>query len=251
MISLNKNTFNYKYLFLVYLISGLAFFCIIKGTAFANGVIIKPLSIRNGLESQMSLNWPLKNKKAVYTSTYFKEKQVLAKKSGVNLKKKMTKAGVAKFNKENGKFFMLFYNMAKAPSCRRDYLVQRVKLTKSYYKKNGRMYDQRHEYLVEVMKTKRKSTKRADEHVRSYSLNGAYRRVVKVEAEIGCGVVQNKTEGNRWPYSKRSLYELIQDHSDSPGCYEDVRFEFSNKYSFGVDFNRDGIKAIEWPYFIN
>ncbi len=75
--------------------------------------------------------------------------------------------------------------------------------------------------------------------------------MVKIEAEIGCGVVQNKTEGNRWPYSKRSLYELIQDYSGSTGCYDDVKFEFSNKYSFGVDFTQDGIKAIEWPYFIN
>ena len=112
-------------------------------------------------------------------------------------------------------------------------------------------YHLRYQYLVEVMKTKGKSIKRADEHVRSYSLNGGYRRVIKIEAEIGCGVVKNKAEGIRWPYSKRSLYELIQNYSDSSGCYDDVRFEFSNKYSFGVDFTKDGIKAIEWPYFIN
>lgn len=216
----------------------------------AGAVILEPVTIREGLESQISLDWPLENKNRVYSSKNFKEKQALAEKSGIDLKKKMSKLGISRFNKDNGNFFMLFYNQAKAPSCRREFLVQRIKLTKSYYNSDGKEYKRTHEYLVELFKIDEKSIRKADEHFRSYDLNEAYRRIVTVTAEIGCGVVRKKIEGRKWPYSRGSLYRQVQPYSESYGLYRDVKYDFSREYSFEVDFNREGIKRIRWPDFL-
>lgn len=68
--------------------------------SFANGVTLIPVSIRNGIESQISLNWPLKDQQAVYRSTYFKEQQKLAQKAGLDLKQYMDRAAIGKFNKK-------------------------------------------------------------------------------------------------------------------------------------------------------
>lgn len=237
-----------KFLLMIFIC--LACHVILVELVFAEDIILIPLSIRSGMESQMSLDWPLNDNKAVYKSRYFKEQKQMAKKAGINLKEKMMKIGTAKYNKDNGNFYMLFYNLAKAPSCDREYLVQRVKLTKSYFKKNGKLYKKKYEYLVEIMKTKNRTVKRADEHFRSYSLSGAYRREIKVEAEIGCGVVTGEAEGKKWPYKRSSLYELVQDYSGSIGFYDDINFDFSKKYSFGGSFQEEKLNSVSWPDFM-
>ncbi len=228
----------------------LLLFCALQQTAFAGDVVLEPMTIRDGLESQISFDYPLADSTAIFRSKYFKEKQTLAEKAGLDLRKKMSKTGTSAFNKKNGNFFMLFYNLAQAPTCKRNYLVQRVKLTKSYFDKDGKRYKRTTDYLVEVMKIKGKSLKRADEHYRSYSLNEAHRRMVDIRAEIGCGIVRGEAEGVKWPYSRRRLYERVQDYSQTPGTYDDVVFDFSQKYSFGVEFTRNGIQQIKWPYFV-
>lgn len=222
----------------------------IMGISHAGDISLEPVTIREGIESQMSLDWPLKNSNTVYSSPYFKEKQVLAKKSGIDLKDKMSKVGTAKFEINNGSFFMLFYNLATAPSCRREYLVQRLKITKSFYNKHGKEYKRTHEYLVEVFKTRDKRILRADEHYRSYNLNNTYRRATRVDAEIGCGFIKKKAEGRTWPFSRKRLYKLIQDYSVDRGCYDDVVFEFSRSYSFSFDFDVNGLNSVAWPPFL-
>lgn len=230
--------------------------CVVYNTTFikvvfADGdVILIPLTIRNGFESQISFDWPLKDKNAVFKNKYFKEQKQKARKAGIDLKKKMKNLGTSKYNKENDNFYMLFFNLAKAPTCKREYLVQRIKLTKSYFNISEVLYKKKYEYLVEVIKTKNKTTKRADQHHRSYSLNEAYRRVIKVEAEIGCGFVKGAAEGKKWPYKKNTLYKLIQDHSEKVGFYDDVRFNFSKKYSFGISFQKGQRKSVSWPSFM-
>lgn len=144
---------------------------------------------------------------------------------------------------------MLFNNLTEASSCKRGFLIQRVKLLKSYFDQNGHLYKTNNKYLVEAFKIK-KGKDRADMHHRSYSLNGAYRRVVKVEAQIGCGQILGVAEGRKWPYSQSKLYVLIQDYSSSKELYEDVVFDFSTTYSFSVDFEAGGIRTLDWPQFV-
>lgn len=215
-----------------------------------NEVELEALSIRQGLESQMTLRWALANERLVYGSEYFDSKQKYAKKAGRDLKEFMDKAAVAVFNPVNKNIFVLFYNLAKAPSCRREYLIQRVRISKAFFDDRGSQYRQKNEYLVEVMKTKRGVMKRADEHYRSYSLNEANKRSVVVDLEIGCGVIPNIAEGYAWPYDRGRLYELVQNYSKSPGYYEKIVFDFSTKYSFNVEFAEDGIEFLKWPHFI-
>lgn len=223
---------------------------IFSSIVFAREVLLIPLTIRNGFESQMSSNWPLKDKNAVFKNKYFKEQKQKAGLAGIDLKKKMTKQGTSRYNKKNDNFYMLFFNLAKAPTCQREYLVQRVKLTKSYFNINGRLYKKRYEYLVEVMKTKDKTTKHADQHYRSYYLNKAYKRVIKAEVEIGCGFVNGVPMGKKWPYKKNILYKSIQDHSEKVGYYDDVKFNFSKKYSFEVSFQKGKLNSVSWPAFM-
>lgn len=157
---------------------------------------------------------------------------------------------ISGFSSTNQNFFQLFYNTASSPSCKREYLIQRVKITKSYYDKNHRRYKQTHEYLVEAMRTKNSTYKRADMHIRSYSINEASSRSTLIEAEIGCGILPNEATGNTWPYSRGTLYKEIQGYQPTPGVYNKIKFDFSKSYSLGVEFHETGIKSITWPYFI-
>lgn len=228
----------------------LLFSSIIAANCNANELEIKVLSIRNGIESQISLDWPLNNKNRVYSSRYFKSQQKLAKKAGLNLSDFMGQPAVSGFSSTNKNMYMLFYNTAFSPTCNREYLIQRVKITKSFYDDNKRKYKETRDYLVEVMKTKGRSIKRADAHYKSYSLNNSAKRTTVVDVEIGCGVIPHQAQGRDWPYDKGSLYELVQNYSPSPGYYDRVLFDFSTKYSFGMTFSVNGIESIKWPYFI-
>ena len=216
----------------------------------ANEIVINVLSIREGIESQISLDWPLDNRNRVYSSRYFKSQQKLAKKAGLNLSNFMEQPAVFGFNSTNKNMYMLFYNTAFSPTCKRNYLIQRVKITKSFYDNHNKKYKETRDYLVEVMKTKGRSIKRADAHYRSYSLNKSTKRTTVVDLEIGCGVIPHKVQGRKWPYNKSILYKLVQNYSRSPGDYDRVIFDFSRKYSFGMSFSVQGIESITWPYFI-
>ena len=240
---INKNIFYCCFGFFIYS-------TIFVKSCNANGITIEALSIRNGIESQISLNWPLSDKNQIYSSKYYKSHYKLAQKAGLDLNNFMEQPAVVGFNSTNNNMFMLFYNTAFSPTCNRNYLIQRVKVTKSYYNHNNNKHRETHVYLVEVMKTKGRSTKRADGHYRSYSLNKHAKRSIDIDIEIGCGVIPNETQGHSWSYAKNSLYELVQNYSPNPGYYDEVKFDFSTKYSFGMTFSTNGIESIKWPYFI-
>jgi len=218
--------------------------------SFARDITLIPVSIRNGLESHVSLDWPLKDKQAVFRSSYFKEQQALALKAELDLKQHMERAAIGKFSKKKGNFYALFGNLVEASLCKRGFLIQRVKLLKSYFNEDGHLYKTNNKYLVEAFKIK-KQRNRVDLHYRSYSLNDADRRVIKVEVEVGCGEIVGVAEGKRWPFPRNTLYNLIQDYSSSKGLYDDVSFDFSRKYSFSVDFESEGIRSLSWPDFID
>lgn len=220
--------------------------------AYSSGssVVLKSLSLRNGIESQVSLNWPLKDENEIYSSKYYAEDKKFAKEAEVDLAQHLNEAAIAGFSPKTRKFFMLFYNTAEPQGCNKEYLIQRVKIRKVSYNKRGQIINDTDKYLVEVMKTTGKTIKRADRHIKKYSLNKAYKRSVFAELEIGCGRITNITPSNDWPFAQNKLYKLIQNYSVSEGLYNEVEFEFSEKYLFNFHFSQNGSSSVEWPDFI-
>ncbi len=214
-------------------------------------IVLKQMSLRDGIESQISLNWPLEDDTRIYSNKHFIDVQQVAKKSGVDLLKHLDDVAVSGYNSSTKKFFMLFYNLAEQQECDKEYLIQRVKIRKVSYNKKGKKISDTKTYLVEAMKTSRKAIKRADRHIKSYSLKKAYRRSIFVDIEIGCGTMTNIASTKSWPFAKNKLYKLLQDYSSKVGIYNQIDFDFSKNYNFNFNFDRNGYSSVEWPDFIN
>lgn len=219
--------------------------------AYCNKIILSPLSIRNGIESQISIYYPLKNQNKIYLSKYYKENNNLAEEVGIDLSNYLEKGAVAKYDLSKEKFFLLFYNLAETNYCPYNYLIQRVKVNKKYYNRSGNVVKESNYHLVEVMKTKNGKIKRADGHIKKYSLGNSYKRKISVTCEIGCGKIDGVLDSKYWPYGKSSLYELLQDYSQNIGMYNKVYFKFYNKYSYSFDFSKDGQSNVKFPAFVN
>lgn len=218
----------------------------------AADIALKSVSIQKGIEGEAYREEGIrpKNIQQLSKTRHFKKFQELAQKAGLDLNYLLNQPAIAGFNSTSKNFFQLFYNTAIAPSCKRDYLIQRVKKSRSYYDSHDRLYEQTHEYLVEVFKTKNKALKGADQHYRSYTIRDAPKQSTLVEAEIGCGYIQNVTQGRKWPYGRDILYKEVQGYSFSPGVYNKVKYDYSQKYSFSAEFSENGLKSVRWPYFI-
>lgn len=219
--------------------------------SYAGDMRLSPMTIRSGIESQISLQWPLENNKAIYNSKHFSHDSNLAEKAGVYLPQYFGDFAVSDYDAKKKQFFMLFYNMAEAQTCDRDYFIQRVKLTKTAFDINGKVIKKDKQYLVEIMKTHDGKMKRGDRHIKRYSLNGAYTRHLSAQLEIGCGEIPELTPTQAWPFSPSKLYKLAQDYSSQRGLYDQIDFTFSYAYSYSFMFSKDGNHSVTWPEFVN
>ncbi|RWP30231.1 hypothetical protein [Mesorhizobium sp.] len=129
-------------------------------------------------------------------------------------------------------------------------MIQRVRHTKIYYQENRKIVGKQVKYLVEVFKLNSYGhTKRADRHKQLHFLGDAQSRKTVVDIEVGCGEVRSVAEGSAWPFEQKILFKELQDHSNKPGLYDKVSFEFSRFYSFSSEFDRNGHK-ITLPDFL-
>lgn len=219
-------------------------------TSLAAREEIIPITIRHGIESQMSLNWPLDNIKAVFLNEYFDLQQNYAKKAGGDLTDFIDELGFATFDKRNNSFYFLFYNLIKEQNCHRQFLIQRVRLDHSFYNDRGKLIKESKKYLVEVFRTGRNRWRRADGHFKSYSLNNSSKRKTDVHIEVGCGTISNVLDGRVWPFNNKSLFEVVQDYSSEPGLYNEIDLDSSTSYSFSFEFSADGNYHVKWPEFM-
>jgi hypothetical protein len=205
-----------------------------------------PVTLRDGMESQKTPSWPLKNPAKVFEEPVFQWHEKRARNAGIDLKEKMDQLSVAGY-KDNS-FFFLFYNFLTAAGCPNSYVIQKVRLTKLYYDFLGDVYKKQEQYLVEAFALNfKKETKRASEHWKEYSLGKFSRRKIEIDLDIGCGTIPQALEGKAWPYTQNPLYYRVQDYSEGPGLYDKVEFVFSSHYRITMEFDRDGKYSLELP----
>lgn len=205
-----------------------------------------PVTLRDGMESQKSPAWPLRNPEKILQEPAFIDKEKRALKAGIQLKENLDQTSVAGY-KDNS-FFFLFYNFVTAAGCRNDYVIQRIRLSKMYYDFSGNPYKKHEQFLVEALALNhKKETKRADEHYREYSLGEFSKRKIIIDLEIGCGEIPKVVTGKAWPNPQNSLYYRIQNYSDAPDLYNQVKFGFSSTYRISMEFDRDGKYSLELP----
>ncbi|CAH2404725.1 hypothetical protein [Mesorhizobium ventifaucium] len=177
----------------------------------------------------------------------YREEKELAAQAGVPIDEFLDDYYAKGFRKESeanrAVHYLLFYNSISAPQCKRDYLIQRVRQTKIYYRDNRKISRKKVEYLVEVFKLNSYGhTKRADGHVQLHFLGDAQSRKTVVDIEVGCGEVRSVADGSDWPFEQKILFKKLQDYSNKPGLYDKVSFESSRSYSFTSEFDRNGHK---------
>ena len=143
----------------------------------------------------------------------------------------------------NGKsYFAAFFDYKRAPTCNRNYLIQKSKLTRKYFYANGsRQMPNTEKYLVEVWKLSEpdKTTIWGDRHTRNYKLIDDFKEEYVAEIEVGCGTIPGKFEGDYWP-DNSSVYKLLQDYSEDLGLYPKVKFDFSLSYKMEGSFDAEG-----------
>jgi hypothetical protein len=219
-----------------------------KGTRVKRGQIkLVPLTIGEG----MGLPGPKST--VQYTkdmAAYFDRIVEYADRAGVSVYKDSEDS--YSVGTKNNWFFLLYYNLARAKKCKREYLIQRVKVTAGSYGRGGsHPYRRKTLYLVEVMKLREgKKTARGDQHLRVYSLGGAFKRKIEVVCEIGWGCIRGELNGDEWPYGKTILYKELQGYSESKGIYDRIRFEVSRKYVTRMEFDKDGKGSVQLPAFL-
>ncbi len=185
--------------------------------------------------------------KDILTSPYFLEQEKNANEAGISLKQYLNNKITYAY--KDGTFYLLYFNAASALSCGRDYLIQKVKLTKSF-ELNGKK-TLKYEYLVEVCKLNNlKNMKGADAHHKMYGIGPYDNRDLVLDVELGCGVIPGIVDGTAWPFAKGIRYKRIQDYSETAGYYNSVIFDSSSKYSLEFDFDKNGQYHVSLPSFL-
>jgi hypothetical protein len=220
----------------------------LKGQPLAVGSVkFIPVTLRDGMESRKSPSWPLKSPSKIFEEPFFQKNEKRALNVGIHLKEELDKYSVVGYKDHS--FFFLFYDFITAAGCPNDYVIQKVKLTKSYYDFSGSPYKQEEQFLVEALALNfKKETKRADEHQKEYLLGKFHSRKIVIDLEIGCGQIPKVIEGRAWPFTENQLYHSIQNYSDQPGLYNKVNFSFSSRYRVAMEFDRDGKYSLELLY---
>ena len=171
-----------------------------------------------------------------------------AAKAGVDLDK-LGDAYVATGYADNRAFY-LFYNHARAPKCKRGYLVQRVCLTKRRVDAGGVEATEK-TFMVEAFQLNwDHRTKKPDEHRKAYSRGESQMRLLLAEYEIGCGEVPGRAEGDSWPFEWNKLYKLVSPTTEDGLAYAQVKFDFSRVYRFEMEFDEAGHFQLLTPDFI-
>lgn len=230
---------------------GIALFSI---SSVASEIVIQPVTLRRGMEGDTKQSGALDKPENYIKNKVYAEQKEMSSKAGIDIDKFLDKIYANAFMKkpppDRSVHYQLFYNSISAPNCKKEYLIQRVKQTKIYYKKNGKIAEKSEKYLVEVFKLNSyRQTKRADAHHQFHFLGKATSRKTVVDIEVGCGEIGGVAAGFAWPFDRKILYKLAQDYSDKIGLYEKVDFEFSRSYSFTSEFDRSRNKII-WPDFL-
>lgn len=183
------------------------------------------------------------------SSEVFSKNSEAAEQAGIDLSDELDKFIAQGYS--DGNAFVLFYNFIQASGCERDYVIQTVKLAKKFYDQNGRVHHEKNEYLVEVMKlNQEKLTKKPDQHLKRYALGNAHQRGLLATYEVGCGNISGIADGNTWPFKPSKSYRRVQDYSEVPGLYDQVKFDFSRKYTLGINFGADGNITVQFPDFL-
>ncbi|RWM87913.1 MAG: hypothetical protein EOR84_28695 [Mesorhizobium sp.] len=213
----------------------------------ASEIILEQVTLRRGMEGDTRQSGALDDPKTYSKNKVYREEKELAAQAGVEIDQFLDDYYAIGFRKESGAnravHYMLFYNSISAPQCKREYLIQRVRHTKIYYR-NRNIADKTVEYLVEVFKLNSYGhTKRADGHVQLHFLGDVQSRKTVVDIEVGCGEVRNVADELAWPFEQKILFKELQDYSNKPGLYDKVSFEFSRSYSFASEFDRNGHKV--------
>lgn len=210
-------------------------------------VRLVPVTLRDGMESQKTPSWPLRNPNKVFEEPSFVNNEKRANKVGIDLRKALDQLSVSGY--KDGNFYFLFYNFLTAGGCQNEYVIQRVRLDKEYFDYFGNLKNRQVQYLVEALALNfRKETKRADEHRREYRLGKFSKRKITIDFEVGCGEIPKKLTGKAWPNPKNPLYYRVQGYSDEPKLYDKVNYKFSSTYRIEIEMDQDGQYSLDLPY---
>ncbi len=200
-------------------------------------------TLRQAFEFWVRAPGSLNDPATYHDNRYFKEIADLADDVNIDLSTELDKTFSA--GSANNKFFSVFHNFARASGCKRDYLIQRVKVTDTGISDKGEGVAPHYKYLVEAFKLDADGRFKdsPDQHktlnyLNTYSLGVNFsKRHTTTDLEIGCGVVPNTFDENKMV---GHTYVEIQDYSSSPGYYDKVVFEFSKKFSIEEEFDSKG-----------
>ncbi|WP_156941527.1 hypothetical protein [Mesorhizobium sp. WSM2561] len=135
----------------------------------ASEIILEQVTLRRGMEGDTRQSGALDDPKTYSKNKVYREEKALAAKAGIEIDQFLDDYYAKGFRKESGAsravHYLLFRNSISAPQCKREYLIQRVRQTKIYYRNNRKIADRTVKYLVEVFKLNSCGhTKRADRH---------------------------------------------------------------------------------------
>jgi len=200
-------------------------------------------TLRQAFELWVREPGSLNNPATYYDNRYFEEIANLADKVNIDLSIELDKTFSA--GSANDRFFSVFHNFARASGCKRDYLIQRVRVTDTGLSDKGENVAPHYKYLVEAFKLnvdgriqEMPDQHKTLNHLNTSSLNVRFsKRHTITDLEIGCGIVPNKFDKDKMV---GHTYVEIQNYSLKPGYYDQVVFEFSKKFSIEEEFDSKG-----------
>jgi len=214
-----------------------------KSTPQEGTVELYLTTLRQAFELWVREPGSLNDPATYYDNRYFKEIADLADEVNIDLSTELDKTFSA--GSANNKFFSVFHNFASASGCKRDYLIQRVKVTDTGISDKRENVAPHYKYLVEAFKLNAdgRIQEIPDQHktlnyLNTFSLNVNFsKRHTTTDLEIGCGIVPNKFDKDKMV---GHTYVEIQNYSLKPGYYDQVVFEFSKKFSIEEEFDSKG-----------
>lgn len=117
----------------------------------ASEIILEQVTLRRGVEGDTRQSGALDDPKTYSKNKVYREEKALAANAGVEIDQFLDDYYAKGFRKESGAnravHYLIFYNSISAPRCKREYLIQRVRHTKIYYRNNRRIADKQSSIL--------------------------------------------------------------------------------------------------------